>query len=126
MTPRCRLWVVIKRGACCFSGSEQVWAPLFGHLPYKKGTYEDYVGLRGLKKRGKKKWRKYVFAVVECLKAALEPEEVVLGGGNVKKLKELPPGCRAGDNFNAFRGGFRLWNVEAPKSIKPPKNSSKK
>jgi polyphosphate glucokinase len=91
-----------------------------GHLPYRKGTYEDYVGLRGLKKRGKKKWRKYVFDVVERLTTALEPEEVVLGGGNVKKLKQLPPHCRAGDNFNAFRGGFRLWNVAAPKSIKPP------
>jgi polyphosphate glucokinase len=90
-----------------------------GHLPYKKGTYEDYVGLRGLKKRGKKRWRKYVAAVVECLRAALEPDEVVLGGGNVKKLKQMPPHCRAGDNFNAFRGGFRLWNVAPPKTIKP-------
>jgi polyphosphate glucokinase len=80
-----------------------------GHLPYKKATFEDYVGLRGLKKYGKKKWRRYVADVVERLIAALEPEEVVLGGGNVHKLKELPPGCRAGDNFNAFRGGFRLW-----------------
>ena len=80
-----------------------------GHLPYKKGTYEDYVGLRGLEKRGKKKWRKHVAAIVEVLVAALEPDDVVLGGGNVKKLKELPPGCRAGDNANAFPGGFRLW-----------------
>jgi len=83
-----------------------------GHLPYKKGTYEDYVGLRSLKKRGKKKWRKHVFAVVEKLTEALEPDEVVLGGGNVKKLKKLPPHCRAGDNFNAFLGGFRLWDSE--------------
>lgn len=81
-----------------------------GHLPYKKGTYEDYVGLRSLKKRGKKKWRKHVFDVVEKLTEALEPDEVVLGGGNVKKLKKLPPHCRAGDNFNAFLGGFRLWD----------------
>jgi polyphosphate glucokinase len=90
-----------------------------GHLPYKKKTYEDYVGLRGLKKLGKKKWRKYVTDVVEKLTAALEPDEVVLGGGNVKKLKVMPPHCRAGDNANAFRGGFRLWNVPPPKSIKP-------
>jgi len=83
-----------------------------GHLPYKKKTYEDYVGLRGLKKYGKKKWRKYVNDVVERLNLALEPDEVVLGGGNVKKLKKLPPNCRAGDNANAFRGGFRLWDVE--------------
>jgi polyphosphate glucokinase len=80
-----------------------------GHLPYKKGTYEDYVGLRGLEKRGKKKWRKHVAEVVEALVAALEPDDVVLGGGNVKRLKELPPGCRMGNNANAFVGGFRLW-----------------
>jgi polyphosphate glucokinase len=80
-----------------------------GHLPYRKGTYEDYVGLRGLRQRGKKKWRLYVADVVARLSAALEPDDVVLGGGNIKKLKHLPPGCRAGDNANAFLGGFRLW-----------------
>ncbi len=80
-----------------------------GHLPYKKATFEDYVGIRGLERHGKKKWRRYVADVVERLVAALEPDEVVLGGGNVKKLKELPKGCRAGDNANAFLGGFRLW-----------------
>jgi polyphosphate glucokinase len=79
------------------------------HLPYKRGTYEDYVGERSLEKRGKKKWRRYVAEVVELLTTALQPDEVVLGGGNVKKLKELPPGCRAGNNANAFVGGFRLW-----------------
>ena len=80
-----------------------------GHLPYRKATYEDYVGNRGLERHGKKKWRKYVADVVARLIAALEPEDVVLGGGNVHKLKELPPGCRAGDSANAFVGGFRLW-----------------
>jgi len=80
-----------------------------GHLPYRKQTYEDYVGIRGLKKHGKKKWRRYVEDVVKHLRAALEPDDVVLGGGNVKKLKKLPKGCRAGDNTNAFLGGFRLW-----------------
>ena len=80
-----------------------------GHLPYRKGTYEDYVGLRGLEKRGKKKWRRHVAKVVGQLTAALEPDDIVLGGGNVKKLKELPTGCRRGDNANAFLGGFRLW-----------------
>jgi polyphosphate glucokinase len=79
------------------------------HLPYRKGTYEDYVGLRGLKRLGKKKWRRHVFDVVDRLVTALEPEDVVLGGGNVKLLKELPPRCRAGENANAFKGGFRLW-----------------
>jgi polyphosphate glucokinase len=80
-----------------------------GHLPYRKGTYEDYIGLRGLERVGKKKWRRYVADVAARLIAALQPDDVVLGGGNVKKLKELPPGCRAGDNANAFLGGFRLW-----------------
>lgn len=80
-----------------------------GHLPYKKATYEDYVGLRGLKKWGKKKWWRHVADVVARLAAALEPDDVVLGGGNVKKLKDLPPGCRTVDNTNAFRGGFCLW-----------------
>jgi len=80
-----------------------------GHLPYRKATFEDYVGIRGLEKHGKKKWRRYVADVVQRLAAALEPDEVVLGGGNVKKLKELRSGSRAGDNTNAFLGGFRLW-----------------
>ena len=80
-----------------------------GHLPYRKATFEDYVGSRGLERYGKKKWRKYVADVVARLIAALEPEDVVLGGGNVHKLKELPPGCRAGEQANAFIGGFRLW-----------------
>jgi polyphosphate glucokinase len=85
-----------------------------GHLPYKKGTYEDYVGIRGLDRRGKKRWRQNVADVIAKLTAALEPEDVVLGGGNAKKLKQLPPGCRAGDNDNAFLGGFRLWGKETP------------
>jgi polyphosphate glucokinase len=80
-----------------------------GHLPYKKGTYEDYIGKTGLERRGRKKWRRDVADVVARLIAALEPEDTVLGGGNVHKLKVLPPHCRAGDNDNAFRGGFRLW-----------------
>jgi hypothetical protein len=80
-----------------------------GHLPYKKGTYEDYVGQRGLERMSKNKWRRSVADVVARLIAALEPDDVVLGGGNLKNLKELPPGCRAGDNANAFLGGFRLW-----------------
>ena len=79
------------------------------HLPYKKATYEDYVGIRGLKKHGRKRWQRHVVDVVERLIAALEPDAVVLGGGNVKKLRKLPPGCRASDNDKAFIGGFRLW-----------------
>jgi predicted NBD/HSP70 family sugar kinase len=84
-----------------------------GHLPYKKGIYEEYVGQRGLDKLGKAKWRRYVADVVATLTAALEPDDVVLGGGNVRKLKELPTGCRVGDNANAFVGGFRLWEEAA-------------
>jgi polyphosphate glucokinase len=80
-----------------------------GHLPYRKATYEDYVGVRGLKRFGKKKWRTCVADVVERLVVALEPDDIVLGGGNVKQLQELPKGCREGDNANAFLGGFRLW-----------------
>ena len=80
------------------------------HLPYKKGrTYEDYIGLQGLKRLGKKKWRGHVTDVVTRLKAALGADYVVIGGGNAKLLKELPAGARLGTNANAFRGGFRLW-----------------
>jgi polyphosphate glucokinase len=96
---------------------EGIVQPLeLAHLPYKKGTFEDYVGLRGLEREGKKKWRSYVEDIVARLIAALEPDDVVLGGGNVKKLKGLPPGCRAGSNASAFRGGFRLW--EPPRTGK--------
>jgi polyphosphate glucokinase len=80
------------------------------HLPYKKATYEDYVGVRALKRLGKKKWRKNVAEVVAALVAAFEPDDVVIGGGNAKKLSDLPPLCRAGDNADAFQGGFRLWS----------------
>jgi len=82
------------------------------HLPYKKGVFEDYVGERSLEKHGKRKWRRYVADVVARLIAAVEPDDVVLGGGNVKQLKEMPPRCRPGDNANAFLGGFRLWEKE--------------
>jgi len=79
------------------------------HLPYKKGTYEDYVGIRGLKKHGLKRWTLDVMDVIERLKAALEPGDTVIGGGNVKRLQKLPHDCRASENANAFIGGFRLW-----------------
>ena len=80
------------------------------HLPYKNGlTYEDYVGLAGLKRLGKKKWRKHVEIVVAQLKAALQAGYVVIGGGNARLIHKLPPDSRLGDNANAFRGGFRLW-----------------
>jgi polyphosphate glucokinase len=92
-----------------------------GHLPYKKGTYEDYVGRAGLERDGKKKWRRHVADVVERLMAALQPDDTVIGGGNVKKLNALPRRCRAGENANAFRGGFRLWEVShvLPQNLPP-------
>ena len=80
------------------------------HLPYKKKTFEDYVGIRGLMKDGEKKWKRHVIDVIERLIAALEPDDVVIGGGNVKRLDVLPRLCRPGDNANAFAGGFRLWD----------------
>jgi polyphosphate glucokinase len=79
-----------------------------GHLPYKKGTYEDYVGRVGLERHGEKMWQRHVADVIERLMAALRPNDTVIGGGNVKKLKALPSRCRAGENANAFLGGFRL------------------
>jgi polyphosphate glucokinase len=81
-----------------------------GHLPFRKATFEDYVGERGMTRLGKKKWQKAVFETVELLTAALEPDYVVLGGGNAKKLEELPPDVRLGANDNAFVGAFRLWD----------------
>jgi polyphosphate glucokinase len=87
------------------------------HLPYKKGrTFEDYLGIRGLKRLGKKKWRRKVASIAEQLKNALEADYVVLGGGNAKLLKTLPPGCRLGDNATAFIGGYRLWDEPEEKA----------
>jgi polyphosphate glucokinase len=86
-------------------------APLeLAHLPYKKGnTFEDYAGQRGYDRLGKRKWTRVVHDIVARLKAALMADYVVLGGGNTKKLQKLPKGVRLGSNYNAFRGGFRLW-----------------
>jgi hypothetical protein len=81
-----------------------------GHMPYKRGrTFEDYVGERGRRRRGNRKWRKSVFDVVDALKTAFEADYVVLGGGNAARLKSLPQGVRLGDNRNAFAGGLRIW-----------------
>jgi len=88
-----------------------------GHLPFRKKTFEDYVGERALEKRGKKRWRADVLDAVRALSAALEPDYVVLGGGNAKLLNELPDSVVLGDNANAFKGGFRLWDDAAPARI---------
>ena len=102
---------------------EGVLAPMeLAHLPYKKKTFEDYVGIRGLKRLGEPKWKRHVIDVIERLTAALEPNDVVIGGGNVKKLDVLPRLCRPGDNANAFVGGFRLWDHPS-KRTRPSKHT---
>jgi polyphosphate glucokinase len=90
-------------------------APLeLGHLPYRKATFEDYVGEQARKRRGKEKWKASVFDTVARLAAALEPDYVVIGGGDVALLDELPENARRGSNENAFSGGIRLWDPEWP------------
>lgn len=90
---------------------DSVMVPMeLAHLPYKKKTFEDYVGLAGLERLGRKKWRLAVFDVVKRLRAALEPDYVAIGGGNASLLKKLPDGVETCPNENAFVGGFRLWN----------------
>jgi polyphosphate glucokinase len=88
-----------------------------GHLPYRKSTFEDYAGDAALERRGQKRWRQDVADIVATLSAALEPDYVVLGGGNADKLKVLPANARLGENENAFAGGFRLWDPDAPARI---------
>lgn len=89
---------------------ESVLIPLeIAHLPYKKATFEDYVGVHGFERLGKKKWREIVADVVAKLKAAFVVDYVILGGGNSKKIDAIPDGARLGDNRNAFIGGARLW-----------------
>jgi polyphosphate glucokinase len=97
------------------------------HLPYKKKTFEDYIGVRGLKRLGKKKWRKNVEDVVARLFAAMEPDYIVLGGGNSRRLKKMPPNCRLGTNENAFLGGYRLWQEpeDRAKSLESQKKKQK-
>jgi len=90
-----------------------------GHLPYKQGTYEDYIGRRGLERLGRKKWQSHVENCIARMISAIHPDDVVLGGGNAKKLKKLPPGCREGVNSNAFLGGFRLWNEVSDQKRRP-------
>ena len=84
------------------------------HLPFRKKTFEDYVGERGRQKLGNKKWRAATLETVERLSAALQAEYVVLGGGNAKHMDDLPENVRLGENENAFVGAFRLWDPDAP------------
>lgn len=99
-----------------------------GHLSYKRRTYEDHVGNRGLKRLGKKKWAEHVAYAIGRLIEVLDPDDIVLGGGNAKKLKKLPPGCRLGSNANAFVGGFRMWegtHLSAPLEALAPEAEMK-
>lgn len=97
------------------------------HLPYKKGrSYEDYVGVSGLKRLGVKKWRRHVADVAEKLKSALEAEDLVIGGGNAKLLKSPPAGARIVDNREAFVGGFRLWNTNSAANNKPARRVARR
>src|SRR5262249_6626135 len=96
-----------------------------GHLPYRKSTYERYIGRAGLERNGKKKWQRRVADVVERLVAALRPDETVIGGGTAKKLDALPGRCRAGENANAFRGVFRLWTKADVVPPNPPPASTR-
>jgi polyphosphate glucokinase len=125
-----------KRGLLLFLGlgtglgaalvADGVVIPMeLAHLSFKNGTYEDYVGVRALKRMGRKKWQKYVEFGADRLIQALHPDDVVLGGGNTKKLKKLPKGCRAGNNANAFIGGFRLWQ-DAPARRSPGRARSRR
>jgi len=95
-----------------------------GHLPYKKGrTYEDYIGLRGLQRLGKKRWREEVYTVIDVFRKALQPGYIVLGGGNAKLIRTLPADVHRGDNHNAFTGGFRLWDqkgIDSPSPLLKP------
>jgi len=102
------------------------------HLPYRNGrTYEDYVGLRGFERLGRKKWQRHVETVIELLKHGLQADYVMLGGGNTKKLKSLPPGVRVGDNSHAILGGIRLWETTVseasnPATVRPPASAGGK
>ncbi len=91
--------------------AENVVLPMeLAHLSYKRGTFEDYIGIRGLKRLGRRKWQANVEFAIERLIEAVHPDDIVLGGGNSKKLKPFPAGCRLGDNVFAFAGGFRMWD----------------
>src|SRR5215472_9731975 len=94
------------------------------HLPYKNGyTYEEYIGLEGLERRGKKRWRKSVLDIISRLQAALICDYVLLGGGNAKYIKNLPSHVILGSNSNAIEGGIRLW--QNPEELKILVNPAK-
>jgi polyphosphate glucokinase len=106
--------------------AEGLLVPLeLAHLPYRRGrTYEDYVGMRGLVRLGRKKWTRHVHKVVELLKGGLQADYVVLGGGQTRKLKTLPPGVRISNNQCAIRGGRRLWDGRVGRHRRKTRSSS--
>ena len=83
-----------------------------GHLPFKKKTFEEYVGKEYLTKSGTKRWEKNVMKTVEIFRATFQPDDILLGGGNSKLLSQIPEGCRLGTNQNAFKGGFKFWEED--------------
>jgi polyphosphate glucokinase len=95
-----------------------------GRFHYKKRTLEHYVGAKGRKRLGQKRWQREVEKAVARLVEVLKPTDTVLGGGNAKKLKPLPPGTRLGDNSFAFLGGFRLWQPDGDRAPAPPVGGS--
>ncbi len=91
--------------------ADGVVVPLeLAHLPFKEGTYEHYVGAKALQRLGPKKWQKHVEFATARLTEALHPDDIVLGGGNARKLETMPNGSRRGNNLYAFVGGFRMWD----------------
>jgi hypothetical protein len=105
------LFLGLGTGLGCAMILDGTIAPMeLAHLPYKKGReYEGYLGQAGLERLGRRKWQKEVFDVVELLIRALEPDYVTLGGGNVSRLRALPPHCVRGDNRDSITGASRLW-----------------
>jgi polyphosphate glucokinase len=113
----CMLFLGFGTGLGSALVTEGVVVPMeLAHLCFKRGTFEDYLGIRGIKRLGTKKWQTVVELSVERLTSALHPDDVVLGGGNAQRLTKLPKGCRLGDNANAFLGGFRLWTTKRKQS----------
>lgn len=108
----CMLFLGIGTGLGSAMIVEGVIQPMeLAHLPYKKGSFEDYIGKRGLEKRGKKKWSADANTIIEMLKNATQADYVILGGGNAELITDLPPKTEVGTNMNAFEGGFRLWGA---------------
>ena len=102
----------------CLIVNHDIMPMELAHLPFRKGrTFEDFVGIRGLESLGKKRWRRHVARICDMLYAALLPDEIVIGGGNMAHLKAMPEHCRAGSNANAFEGGFRLWQSAWAKAV---------